>query len=62
MLICAAFSWGVWYLSITRWLNVLMLCLGILVFRRTARQTLVMLALAALTAVLLEAALPVSIF
>ena len=62
VLICAAFSWGVWYLSITRWLNVLMLCLGILVFRRTARQTLVMLALAALTAVLLEAALPVSIF
>ena len=62
VLICAAFSWGVFYLSVTRWLNVLMLCLGVLVFRRTARQTLAMLALAALTAVLLEAALPVSIF
>lgn len=62
VLICAAFSWGVWYLSVTRWLNALMLGLGILVFRRTARQTLVMLALAVLIAVLLEAALPVSIF
>ena len=62
VLICTAFSWGVFYLSVTRWLNVLMLGLGVLVFRRTARQTLAMLVLAALIAVLLEAVLPVSIF
>lgn len=62
VLLNTAFSYGLFYIDIRSWLNLLMLLTGILVLRRSAKETLGMLAMAAAFAVILETVIPFRIW
>ena len=61
-LINTAFAYGLLYIDVRSWLNVVMLSLGIVVLRRSAKETAIMLGLSILLAMLFEMFLPFRIW
>lgn len=61
-LISTAFSFGFFYITLVSWKNVVMLIIGILVLRRKGKETVGMLGIGLILAILEELYLPISIW
>lgn len=53
-----AFAYGIFYISIRSWLNVSMLILGIVILNRSLKETIMMIGIGAVLAILLETIIP----
>lgn len=62
VLINTAFAYGIFYISIRSWLNVAMLILGIVILNRTLKETIMMIGMGAILAILLETIIPFHIW
>lgn len=62
VLMNTAFAYGIFYISIRSWLNVAMLILGIVILNRTLKETIMMIGVGAILAILLETIIPFHIW
>lgn len=62
VLLNTAFAYGMFYIDISSWMNLLMLLAGMLVLRRSGRATIGMMAIAIVFAIILETVIPFSIW
>ena len=60
VLLNTAFAYGMFYIDIRSWLNVLMLLFGILVLHKSVKETIAALGIAVVFAIVMEAVLPFS--
>lgn len=61
-LINTAFAYGMFYIDIRSWLNMLMLILGILILHRTKKETIFIIGAGIVLAIVMEAIVPISIW
>lgn len=62
VLMNTAFAYGIFYISIRSWLNVAMLILGIVILNRTLKETIMMIGMGAILAILPETIIPFHIW
>lgn len=62
VLMNTAFAYGIFYISIRSWLNVAMLILGIVILNRTLKETIMMIGMGAILAILFETIIPFHIW
>lgn len=62
VLMNTAFAYRIFYISIRSWLNVAMLILGIVILNRTLKETIMMIGVGAILAILLETIIPFHIW
>lgn len=62
VLMNTTFAYGIFYISIRSWLNVAMLILGIVILNRTLKETIMMIGVGAILAILLETIIPFHIW
>lgn len=62
VLMNTAFAYGIFYISIRSWLNVAMLILGIVILNRTLKETIMMIGMGEILAILLETIIPFHIW
>ena len=58
VLVNTAFSYGMFYINIRSWLNLLMLLIGILVLRKSVKETICMMGISVAFALIMEAVIP----
>ncbi len=62
VLINTAFAYGIFYISISSWLNVLMLILGIVILYKSPKETILMICIGIILAILVETFIPFHIW
>lgn len=62
VLLNTAFAYGMFYIDISSWLNLVMLAVGIFVLRRSMKETIGMLGIAIVFAVVMELVIPFSVW
>lgn len=61
-LINTAFAYGIFYISISSWLNVFMLILGIVILYKSPKETILMICIGIIFAILVETFIPLHIW
>lgn len=61
VLMSTTLSYGVFYIEIRSWIHLLMLLIGIIVLRRSVKETIAMLGIAVAVAIVIKAVVPYSI-
>ncbi len=62
VLLNTAFSYGLYYIDIRSWLDLIMLLFGLLILRRSMRETVVMLGIAVVLAIIIKVVVPFSVW